>query len=254
MNRFYIIVIILFAGACSAEVLRNKQTEPQQTTTINLNGGGSGTEISLEFYKGKSFYYPLMAVWIEDEEGNFIQTLFVPRSVATGEFRFGKQDSGKWLPASKRAPQIVPYWSHKRGIKASDGLFMPDSETSVPDAYSGATPVNSFVLNTRTDKELPSNFRVLLEINQNWDWNEYWTNDKYPDDENYKWSCQPAVVYEVRIDGNTGGKRHAMMPIGHSHYSGKNGELYTDLSTLTTALTIADSVIVRVNQVIGDSQ
>ena len=26
-----------------------------------------GPEISVEFYKGKSFYYPLMAVWIEDE-------------------------------------------------------------------------------------------------------------------------------------------------------------------------------------------
>ena len=39
-----------------------------------------------------------------------------------------------------------------------------------------------------------------MEINQNWDWNEYWTNDKYPDDENYKMSCQPALVYEAVID------------------------------------------------------
>ena len=58
---------------------------------------------------------------------------------------------------------------------------------------------NSFVLNTRADNELPAVFRVLLEINQNWDWNEYWTNDKFPDDENYKMSCQPALVYEVVI-------------------------------------------------------
>jgi len=34
--------------------------------------------------------------------------------------------------------------------------------------------------------------------------------------------------------------------VGHSHYSGKTGELFPDLSTLTTALQIADSIIVKV--------
>ena len=38
-----------------------------------------------------------------------------------------------------------------------------------------------------------------------------------------------------------------MVPVGHSHYSDKTGELFTDLSTLTTALHIAYSIIVRVN-------
>jgi hypothetical protein len=37
-----------------------------------------------------------------------------------------------------------------------------------------------------------------------------------------------------------------MVPVGHSHYSGKTGEIFPDLSTLTTALRIADSIIVRV--------
>ncbi|MCK7540183.1 MAG: hypothetical protein MZV63_59435 [Marinilabiliales bacterium] len=46
----------------------------------------------------------------------------------------------------KRAPQTLPYWSHKRGIRASDGLYMPDPENPVADAYSGATPTTSFVL------------------------------------------------------------------------------------------------------------
>jgi hypothetical protein len=246
MNKIYVLVIILIAGACSAGVLRNNQTESDQKTIINSNTDGKGTEINLEFYKGKSFYYPIMAVWLEDESGKYIQTLFVPKSVATGLFKYGKQENGKWVPAIKRAPQIVPYWSHKRGVRASDGLFMPDAETALPDAYTGATPVNSFILNTRSDEELPDRFRLLFEINQNWDWNEYWTNDKYPDDENYKWSCQPAVVYEALIDLRGSEKVYSMKPIGHSHYSGKNGELYPDLGTLTTAMEIADSIIVRI--------
>jgi hypothetical protein len=39
-----------------------------------------------------------------------------------------------------------------------------------------------------------------------------------------------------------------MKPIGHSHPSGKDGELDSDLSTLTTALQIADSIVVRVSE------
>jgi polyphosphate kinase len=35
-------------------------------------------------------------------------------------------------------------------------------------------------------------------------------------------------------------------PIGHGHYSGKNGKLFTDLSSLTTALKIVKSLKVKV--------
>jgi hypothetical protein len=37
-----------------------------------------------------------------------------------------------------------------------------------------------------------------------------------------------------------------MKLIGHSHYSGKDGNLYTDVSTLTTALDIARSIVVKI--------
>jgi hypothetical protein len=123
---------------------------------------------------------------------------------------------------------------------------MPDEQTAVPDAYSGATPTTDFILTSKSDSKLPDKFRVLLEINQSWDWNDYWTNDKYPGDEYYKYSCQPAVVYEAIIDIRSRGKTIVMHPIGHSHYSGKTGELFGDLTTLTTALHIADSIRVSV--------
>ena len=47
-----------------------------------------------------------MAVWLEDETGNYIQTLFVPTSVATGVFKYGKQEKNKWIPGLKRAPRL----------------------------------------------------------------------------------------------------------------------------------------------------
>jgi hypothetical protein len=37
-----------------------------------------------------------------------------------------------------------------------------------------------------------------------------------------------------------------MQVIGRSHHSGADGNLYKDIETLTTALQIADKVVVRV--------
>jgi hypothetical protein len=246
MNRILILTIILASVACFSSTTKKKESVPEQKTVINSNVNGKGPEITIELTRGESFNYPLMAAWIEDSEGKYIQTLFVPTSIATGVFKYGKQEKNKWVPAPKRAPQTLPYWAHKRGIKASDGLFMPEPENPVADAYSGATPIKGFIINAKADDQLPEEFRVLFEINQNWDWNEYWTNSKFPDDANYKMSCQPALVYEAQIDLKNRMQSYKMKPVGHSHYSGKTGELFTDLSTITTALHIADSIIVRI--------
>jgi polyphosphate kinase len=39
---------------------------------------------------------------------------------------------------------------------------------------------------------------------------------------------------------------YTLNPIGHGHYAGKDGKLYTDLSTFTTALQIATEIKVVV--------
>jgi len=246
MNKALILLLIILAGGCSAgTVNKGKVTDPP-VTVLNTGNAGEGHLIQLEFIKGESFYYPLMAAWIEDESGSYIQTLYVAESVAKGVFKYAGQEKNSWVSGPKRAPQTLPYWAHKRGVVASDGLYMPEPSKPVADSYSGATPTGSFVINAKADKALPQTFKVLFEINQNWDWNEYWTNDKFPDDENYKMSCQPALVYEAVVNENNRSGKIYLKPAGHSHYSGKNGELFPDLSTLTTAMHIADSIIVRI--------
>jgi hypothetical protein len=247
MNRILVLLLILtITGSCTPSSLKQQNLVQEEKTLFSSNEEGKGPEIIIDFNKGESFYYPLFAVWIEDMDGKYIQTLYVAKAVATGIFEYAKQENNKWITAEKRAPQTLPYWAHKRGVVAADGLYMPDSKTAIPDAYTGATPKTSFVLTSRADNTLPGKFKIMLEINQNWDWNEYWTNDKYPDDENYKWSCQPALVYEAVIDSKSIKKSYTMEPAGHSHYSGKTGELFKDLSTLSTALNIAESITVRV--------
>jgi hypothetical protein len=88
----------------------------------------------------------------------------------------------------------------------------------------------------------------MFEVNQNWDWNEYWTNDRYPGDKNYLNNAQPSVVYESLVDQDNPSGRYLMKATGHGHPTGATGELFTDLSTLTTALQIADSIVVTVTK------
>lgn len=248
MNKIILISsLAIFSAACSNSVVKGPVLEEAAPVKLTTNPEGKGQELVIEFKKGSAFYYPLMAFWIEDLDGRYIQTLYVAKSVAKGVFAYGSQEKDKWIAAPKRAPQTLPYWAHKRGVRASDGLFMPEPANPVADAYSGATPTTGFILNTRADEKLPAKFRLMMEINQNWDWNEFWTNDKFPGDENYKMSCQPALVYEAVVDNSTD-EEYAMRVKGHSHYSGLTGELYNDLSTITTALEITGSVTVRVKR------
>lgn len=248
MKYTAILIAAVLLASCSSKPSSSRLAQRQTFTDVVTNTSGTGEEIELRFYGGPSLYYPLMAVWLEDEDGKYLQTLFVPRAIATGVFRYGSNASGKWVEAARRAPQTLPYWSHKRGVKEEDGLYMPDPDSPVADAYSGATPTTSFILKARADKPLPEKVRVMFEINQNWDWNEFWTNDKYPGDVRYLNNAQPAVVYEASVDMGSLMERYLLKPVGHSHPTGATGELFTDLSTLTTALQIADSLVVRIRK------
>jgi hypothetical protein len=238
---FFLFIPLLVVIGC----LTHKKTtdEPFELQTSPENGRQS---LVIEFQKGKSFNYPSFAVWVEDMEGTYIETLYVTNYVAKGEFRYRQANSGKWKnePGEVRRPATVPYWAHKRNIKAPDGLFVPSPETAVPDALTAATPKNSFKLQTATSVEGNNGFRVLLEINQAWDSNSFWSNNRYPDDKNYFTSLQPALVYAVTVEPQEKDKKFYLNPIGHSHPSGASGELFTDLSTLTTAKEIAEKITV----------
>lgn len=246
MKNYLIITLLLLVGSCGSYREKARISQLAVQSEILTNQDGEGQVFIIDFRAGESFYYPMMAFWLEDLDGNYIQTLYVARSVATGVFQYGRQQGNKWVAAEKRAPQTLPYWAHKRGIRASDGLFMPEPGNPVADAYTGATPVTGFILTARADEKLDGKVRLLMEINQNWDWNHHWTNDKFPGDGNYAMSAQPAVVYEVLVDASEGGGPFIMTPVGHSHWSGTTGDLYTDLTTLTTALQIAGEVMVTV--------
>lgn len=239
------LAMLLFSGNLLAQRGKTKSKE-YNPVILETNIEGQGIGIDIEFHQGPEFYYPLFVIWIEDMDGNYIQTLYVAKSIAKGIFIYGQVKDNRWERESKRRPAALPYWSHKYGFKAEDGLYLPTPENPVVDAYTGATPTTDFILKSKSDNKLSQKFKILFEINQSWDWNEYWTNTKYLDDEDYKTSAQPALVYSVDIDLISNQTEYIMKPIGHSHYSGKSGKLFMDLSTLTTALEIVDKIFVRI--------
>jgi hypothetical protein len=220
----------------------------QPADTLLTNTEETGQNLIFQFEKGESFNHPLMALWVEDTSGNYLQTLYVAESIAKGIYGHGDKSTGKWLPGPIRRPATLPVWAHSRGIRENDGYFIPTTTTSLPDAVTGATPPGDFFILSRLLKKVPAVFDVFFEINQSWDWNEYWTNNKFPDDEDYKTSCQPALVYKARIGPMKSGEWVGLTLIGHSHYSGKDGEIYKDVSTITTAKNITKNARIKLVQ------
>jgi hypothetical protein len=226
----------------------NKEESRIVYQSLATNAAARGIALELDARKGKTFDYPLFAVWIEDLQGKFLQTLYVSKVIGTSVFQAGREENGEWVPDVVRRPEALPYWGHRRGIRAKDGYFLPDASTQVPDVLTGATPTESFRLRTRTDDPLTA-FRIYLEVNQSFDWNDYFSKTRFPDDAIYSGSGangQPSVVYAAAIDLSQPITHYALNVVGHGHPGGHNGELEVDLSRMTTALEILDGVTIKI--------
>lgn len=234
--------------------LRNSKLGKQENTwkyqTIDLSGALPGTStITVEVKKGESFQYPLFAIWMEDSIGKYVETLYVSRVIASGVYDYGIKTNGIWKPSSKRRPEALPYWSHKRNIRAADGYYVPLGASPDLDGVSGATPTDNFMVDLSGKQAYSGAFRIYLEVNQSYDWNSFYSKDRYPQDEIYSGSGQvgqPALIYRTSLlDSNIPGY-HLMELVGHGHPSGRNGKLFEDLSAITTARHIVDRVIVKI--------
>lgn len=231
-----VIIIVISTLSCTSQKGQKGKNDPPEKIAMH---SGDGPVFEISFRKGPGHNHPLMAVWLEDTTGAYLQTLYVAESIGTGIFGHGRITAGHWEPGPLSRPAALPYWWHRYGI-------LPTPDRPVPDAISGPTPQGDFIMETDVPAGLPEKFAVLMEINQSWDWNEYWTNDKYPDNEAYMTSSQPAVVYKALVDKRMYGEEYTLKIIGHSHYAGENGILFTDINTLTSARQIAAEITVRI--------
>ena len=242
MKYITLFILVLFTGVLYQCRVPEKVAEP--VVYKDKLQAENGTPCAISIVNGKSFNHPSYVIWQEDMMGNYQRTIFITKSYASGIFGHQMVGDSIWLktPGESYQPAALPYWSHKKKGMTDESLI-PTPENPFMDAYTGATPKGNLLFETVLDGSRP--YRLLLEVNQPWDWNNFWTNNKYPDSEAYKHSAQPSVIYAVTIDRE--GDRFYMNPIGHGDPTGESGKLFTRLNTITSATAIFDSIEITFN-------
>lgn len=225
---FSIFIILTIISSCS--------TTKSTSDAVVYYDKSNNLNLSINLTNGSGFNHPTYVIWAEDMEGNFVRTIFITKSYASGIYGYRMNSDSSWTSERGESyqPAALPYWTYKKGFIEGKYLI-PSPEHPYVDAYSGATPKADFKFETTKENNKKS-YRILLEVNQPWDWNKYWNNGKYTDSEAYKHSAQPSVIYSVTI--NKSDTTFYMNPIGHGDPKGESGKLFTDISTLTTAKNI----------------
>jgi len=226
-----IIVTIVLLSGCTM----NKVTTEEKTITLRptqTNGGltlliTTGDTWSRTMKAGPMIFnvLPQFVLWTEGPEGEYGETLYI--TGADGKMRNAKK---KELGADFYR-QTLPLWS-SRAEKA--GIALPSQEKVYPDTVTSATPTF-----TTTLELLPPSRKaayVFLEINQSSDDNETYNED------NNDWQGQPSLIYRAKLP-ESGTVELAL--IGHGGMVQDKPEIYEDLSLITTARQMINSVSVR---------
>lgn len=183
---------------------------------------------------------PQIAIWLEDTNGKYLSTVYASYKIA----------HQGWVNANgNRRKEALPCWCYARGVKYPDGLYLPTKDQPLTDAISGATPRKGFDVKITPNGNLKK-FVVKVEVNQSTDFNDSYPKTAKEGDANYsggkEGSGQPALVYATLVDLTTGQKTFNAQLIGHSSPDGTSGNIYTDMSGITTALNIVKQITVTV--------
>jgi hypothetical protein len=222
---------------------------------------GEDADITVDFLKGKHFWNPQLAIWLEDSTGKFIETLLVTSSTAKGLFYGGrtasnfKEADGIKSAEGKPTQRVdaLPYWSHKRDHKYDDGLYSPPPAEPLPDAITGATPKENFYFKATAEKvkDLTA-FRVMVEVNVAFDENEFYSEYDFLEDSLYHGGTgllgQPSLVYGTTINRQDAERYYILSLFGHGHHSGATGDLTTETKTITTAKYVVERIVVGIKE------
>ena len=220
MNIYLIfrLCVIFVLSFMSASVLAQDQTV-NQTCSFKLLLSDNKSQI---------------AIWITDEHGSFVDTVYVTRKIAQkGLGNRGGTLDDKW--GGSRL-STLPVWAYSRGIDYGNGNFYPSKDMPLADAISSATPkAGEFVWNWSPKKILKQGkYFYYVEINKSFDENEH---------HHYSWyRGQPSVVWRGTLMFGDKSYESKAQIIGHGHVCGENGQINPDLSTLTTALKLIENV------------
>ena len=171
---------------------------------------------------------PQIAVWIETMDGEYVDTLTVTGRTATQDWR-SAPEGGR--------PESLPVWSHASA----------NSDTDL-DAASTATPEEAVRLERGISRLRPGEqYVVRAEVNHSFDYNEYWPKNEEKESPRFSGvNGQPSVVYEGYLV-NDPGNSIVLTLAGHGSVNGSGGVLEKDITGLTTALSIVETVTVIID-------
>ena len=238
MNLLFMYVLfVLFSQSCDDDMHEYRSGD----LSVRIDEG-SGWLHDYPLFLGISKKNPpQVAIWVEDTLGNYLSTVYVSKKTATQ----GWVGDGR----GKRRPESLPHWSHSRGVCYSDGLYCPTKKEPLTDGLTGATPRSGF--NVRLlPKGALRRFRVKVEVNHSTDFNERYSKSLPESDMCYsggsEGSGQPSLVYAADVDLDSPSRLFVASLVGHGHPSGANGSVSTDISGITSALSIVKQIIVEV--------
>lgn len=250
----------------------------------NTQADAQGNKLVIDLRKGSYFRWPQYAIWLETLDGKFIQPLYVTQKLAENKFAnkvtlrdqkqvfntdisnmndetWEKTFATEWSPETavqRTRPESLPVFLHQltssvNAFTSADQITSNNSHInhSTIDGFAGATMLENFLLSSRSHASLPDSYKVRFEINQSFDFNSFYSSDRFPDDPIYSgngYSGQPSVIYEAIIDTRSTQQYYPMTLIGRGHHSGGDGDIHTDMDNLTTAKELIDRIIVEVRK------
>ena len=251
-----VLVLTALAAAWAGDELAAARPDAQGRLVLSVKDGKHWRHSFRVMLVAKVVTEPQMAFWLEDTAGNFIATIYVTHRAATDDWRASiGQDRSKL-----KRPSALPVWRHKHragGVQpastCTDCHALRRAEDKSPrdnealDAITSATPPAGFTREWMIPQGLKPGVYVLkAEINQSKDFTDLYRADLRESDPNWSGgkvgSGQPSLVWQGTIDLGGGAALSTLKRVGHGHPAGADGEVVMDLSTLTTALDIVESI------------
>lgn len=185
-------------------------------------------------WKGK--FPPQFAVWVQDSEGNFVQTLFATKRASKRSWIFA--------PKSGR-PESLPVWYNASGNEKafSGGEKLSTELENGLDAVTSATPKGSFDIVKKLRLDETKKYFVFAEVNKSFDYNEFYPKNAEKKSPEYSGvNGQPSAVYCAELSAEN--PEAKMNLVGTGSLTGKNGSVENKTETLTTAKNLVEKIVV----------
>lgn len=177
----------------------------------------------------KSGHEPQIAVWLEDEQGRYLKTLYVTQKASGLSWFFGPKEG---------RPESLPVWYHasKHDSKKSAAKNSFPAEKEI-NAVTSATPKGGLVFKQNIDD---TSCVIKVEVNASFDYNSTWTK------KNSGVNGQPSLVYQALVP--VGQKEElAFELIGSGSPDGSDGTVHKNVAGIDSAKTIVRIINVTFN-------